>query len=207
MQLAVKKRNNTTGIQYQKSLATRNKIIKTAIKCFIEYGYQQTTYIKISNISGLSRGAMRHHFPSKIDIVKAAIDYLYEKRLKAFRQDVSNRPPNVDRISYGLESFWQQVNHPLYKAFFELSVATRTDAELEAVLRPAEEAFNLEYQKTATEVFPEWKHHPKALRLAMNLCRYLLEGMAVDVIPPSKEDATQLLEYLGQHLRELSRSD
>jgi len=36
----------------------------------------------------LSRGATLHHFPSKMDIIRAAVDYLHEKRLQAFRNSI-----------------------------------------------------------------------------------------------------------------------
>ena len=73
------------GWQAQKSAATRNLIIEAAIKCFVELGYAQTTTTAIAEKAGLSRGAMLHHFPSKLDIVRAAVDHLHAKRLRAFR--------------------------------------------------------------------------------------------------------------------------
>ena len=64
-----------TGKQARKSLATQRQIIETAIRCLAKYGYHDTTYIRISEESGISRGAMRHHFPSRIDIMKATIEH------------------------------------------------------------------------------------------------------------------------------------
>ncbi len=40
----------------------------------------------IAEERGLSRGAMLHHFPSKIDIVRAAVEHLHAKRLKRVPQ-------------------------------------------------------------------------------------------------------------------------
>ena len=57
-----------TGWQAQKSAATRNLIVEAAIRCFVDLGYAQTTTTAIAEKAGLSRGAMLHHFPSKIDI-------------------------------------------------------------------------------------------------------------------------------------------
>ena len=199
----IKRPVNKEGRQYRKSQATKQLILETAVSCFVEYGYHQTTALKIAELSGLSRGAMRHHFVSKIDITRAAIDYLYEKRLQAFREAVTGIPANADRIIFAVEAFWAQVNHPRYMAFFELSVASRTDPQLAEVLRPAEEAFNKTYMEMAAELFPEWSEHPDTLRLALNLARYLLEGMAVDLVARESVEAQDVLHLLERQLRDL----
>src|SRR5579871_6267699 len=74
------------GWQAQKSASTRTLIIEAAIKCLVELGYARTTTTVIAEKAGLSRGAMLHHFPSKMGIVRAAVDYLHAKRLRAFRK-------------------------------------------------------------------------------------------------------------------------
>ena len=74
------------GWQAQKSAATRNAILDSAIACIVEFGYRGTTTTAIAQKAGLSRGAMLHHFPSKLDIVRGAVEHLHKKRLKAFRK-------------------------------------------------------------------------------------------------------------------------
>lgn len=195
------------GWQAQKSASTRRLIIEAAIRCFVELGYAQTTTTRIAEMAGLSRGAMLHHFPSKIDIVRAAVDYLHAKRLKAFRRAVEAIAPEDDRVRFSVEAYWQQVNHPWFMAFFELSVAARTDAELRTILQPAQEAFDREWHQTAWEVFPEWKDNPEAFDLALDLSRCLMEGMAVSFMThdPTERDQ-RLLAYLEEKLRELAPS-
>ncbi|HSN70917.1 MAG TPA: TetR/AcrR family transcriptional regulator, partial [Steroidobacteraceae bacterium] len=134
-----------TTWQAQKSASTRNQIIEAAIKCFVDLGYSRTTTTAIAEKAGLSRGAMLHHFPSKIDIVRAAVEYLHSKRLKAFRKAISRvSPTDSERVQQSVEAYWQQVRHPMFVAFFELTVAARTDTELAAILKPAQEAFDRE---------------------------------------------------------------
>ena len=61
------------GWQAQKSASTRELIIEAAIKCLVELGYARTTTTVIAEKAGLSRGAMLHHFPSKLGIIRAAV--------------------------------------------------------------------------------------------------------------------------------------
>lgn len=192
------------GWQARKSEATRNQIIGAAIQCIVESSYSNTTTMKIAEKAGLSRGAMLHHFPSKIDIIRAVVDYLHEKRLQAFRRSVQELPPKKDRVRMAVRSYWQHVNHPLYIAIFELAVAARTDDELRDILIPAQKAFDQAWYETAREVFPEWQSDPEAFDLALNLTQQLMEGMSISHFTHAREtDEEALLVYLENRLREL----
>ena len=192
------------GWQAQKSASTRNLIVDAAIKCFVDLGYARTTTTAIAERAGLSRGAMLHHFPSKIDIVRAAVDHLHAKRLKALRKSMMRPSGETDRVRQGVDAYWAHVKHPMFVAFFELSVAARTDAELASILRPAQEGFERDWNKTTLDVFPEWHGNQEAFELGLDLSRYLLEGMAISFLTHKEtERDKRVLQYLEEKLREL----
>jgi len=192
------------GWQARKSAATRDQIISAAIRCIVESSYSKATTMKIAESAGLSRGATLHHFPSKMDIIRAAVDYLHEKRLQAFRRSIREIPPGADMVHLAVHSYWAHVNHPIYVAFIELSVAARTDPELREILRPAQLAFDHEWYTTAREVFPEWQSDPEAFDLALNFTQQLMEGMAISFYTHAREDNKEkLLCFLEEKLREL----
>jgi AcrR family transcriptional regulator len=188
--------------QAQKSAATRRQIIEAAIDCFVRLGYAQTTTTRIANAAGLSRGAMLHHFPTKLDIVQAAVEELHAKRLKAFRKAVEGLPPpGKGRVRAAVQAYWQHARHPMFVAFFELSVAARTERELEAIMRPAQSAFDEAWVQTARDAFPEWQSEPEVFDLALHLSRYLVEGMAVGFLTNEETERGQhILEYLEKLL-------
>ena len=194
-----------SGWQAQKSAATSKLILESAIRCFVELGYAGTTTTAIAQRAGLSRGAMLHHFPSKIDVFSGAIEYLHGKRLRAFRRAMARTPPEgADRVMLGVKAFWAHVRHPMFVAFFELSVAARTDPELAAILAPSHQSFEREWYQTAREVFPEWKGRGERFDLALDLSRYVLEGMAIRFMTePDEGRAEQMINYLADKLREL----
>ncbi|HKJ15937.1 MAG TPA: TetR/AcrR family transcriptional regulator [Xanthomonadales bacterium] len=193
-----------SGWQARKSAATRNQIITAAIQCIVELSYSNTTTLKIAEKAGLSRGATLHHFPSKMDIIRAAVEYLHEKRLQAFRRSIKEIPNDADLPRMAVRAYWAHVNHPIYVAFFELSVAARTDEDLRNILRPAQLAFDKEWYEIAREVFPEWQSDPEAFDLALDLCQQLMEGMAISRFTHAREDDKEvLLNYLEQKIREL----
>ena len=102
-----------SGWQARKSAATRDQIIAAAIRCIVESSYSKTTTMKIAEKAGLSRGATLHHFPSKMDIIRAAVDYLHDKRLQAFRRSVRELPKDADRVRLAVDAYWAHVNHPI----------------------------------------------------------------------------------------------
>ncbi len=193
-----------TGWQARKSAATREQIIRAAISCIVDSSYSKTTTMKIAEKAGLSRGATLHHFPSKMDIIRAVVDYLHQKRLQAFRRSIRTIPAGADMVRLAVEAYWAHVNHPIYVAFIELSVAARTDPALREILHPAQLAFDREWYNTARELFPEWQSDPQAFDLALNLTQQLMEGMAISHFMHAREDnKQQLLDYLELKLREL----
>jgi AcrR family transcriptional regulator len=61
---------------------TRKRILDAALACFTEFGYEQTTIARICERSGVSNGALFHHFPTKEAIAGA----LYVDAIASFQQ-------------------------------------------------------------------------------------------------------------------------
>jgi AcrR family transcriptional regulator len=61
---------------------TRKRILDAALACFTESGYEQTTIARIRERSGVSNGALFHHFPTKEAIAGA----LYVEAIASFQQ-------------------------------------------------------------------------------------------------------------------------
>jgi AcrR family transcriptional regulator len=188
------------GWQAQKSASTRTQIIEAAIKCLVDLGYARTTTAVIAEKAGLSRGAMLHHFPSKMDIIRAAVDYLHAKRLRAFRKAMAKEPTDGDHVRLGVEGYWAHVKHPWFVAFFEIAVA--------AILFPAQEAFEREWYETSLELFPEWQRKGEKFLLGFDLSRYVMEGMGISFLTHKEtERDKRVLRYLEEKLKELVGQD
>jgi AcrR family transcriptional regulator len=71
---------------------TRQRILAAALRCFLERGYEQTTIAQIRMLSGVSNGALFHHFATK----EAIADALYVDGIASFQQgmrEIVRRPP------------------------------------------------------------------------------------------------------------------
>ncbi|MGF1544911.1 MAG: TetR/AcrR family transcriptional regulator [Parvularculaceae bacterium] len=193
------------GRQAQKSASTRKLIVDAALRCLIKHGYAATTTPRIAEEAGLSRGAMMHHFENRLAVVQAAIEHLHAKRLRAFRRAVSSLPDNQPHAREALEAYWSHVTHPLFVAFHELAVASRTDKELERILRPAQDAFYREWYRLAIDLFPEWQSDRESFDLALRFVQATLEGMAVNRMSTNVDpaDEARLFDYVEKCIADL----
>ena len=142
--MADEKRKNTSkdgnpgdsvSWQAQKSAMTRDKILDAAIDCFIKMGFTNVTTAKVSDSAGVSRGAMLHHFPSKLELIRAAIEYLHDKLVEDFTKRMTAIPSSLEdkeKRRAGLDAYYDHLHCDLFAAYHELCVAGRTDPELAA---------------------------------------------------------------------------
>ena len=86
--------------------------------------------------AGVSRGAQLHHFPSKQDLVVAAVEHLAERRRDEMRAWRRAACPRQDRAG-GPRILSTHFTSPVFFAALELWVAARTDAGVPRVGRAA----------------------------------------------------------------------
>lgn len=167
--------------QQTKSENTRAAILDATIDCFFELGYGNTTTEKVAKQAGVSRGAMLHHFPSRIDLVRAAVVHLNQRRLQLYTAQELKIQEDAEhtQISEGIESFWGQLKTPLYTVFHELQVAARTDDDLKEVLEQTSREFDRAWLQATENVFPDLALSEEFI-MANRVTKYLLEGMAAN---------------------------
>ena len=59
-----------------KVIDTRTTILKIALQLFLKKGYKDVTYQELIKKTGLSKGAIYHHFKSKDDLLACVFEYL-----------------------------------------------------------------------------------------------------------------------------------
>lgn len=206
MRKVKRSRGRDTGLQAAKSEATRRAAIEGAIDCFVTIGYSRSSTIEIAKRARVSRGAMIHHFPTKRKLLEATVEYIISERIRRFAAGLRKAALTEQdrREQRGIDVYWQHLHSRLFTAFHELVIASRTDAELERVMRAATVRFDREWYATIQEVFPEWSDKGPLLDLAMDLSQFLLEGMALNKFShDAKQRRQRILEYLKLRLRDI----
>jgi AcrR family transcriptional regulator len=152
-------------------------VLDATIECLIEMGYAGTTTTLISERAGVSRGAQLHHFPTKSELVAAAVEHLASRLGEDLQERAADLPPDGDRITAAIDLLWSRFATPLFPAWLELWVAARTDPELAASLQPLEDRVKRALQKQTQLMFDSAEASPADHALAAQLTLYLMEGL------------------------------
>ncbi len=116
--------------QAERRALTRARLLDATVECLSELGWSGTTTTAVANRSGLSRGAQLHYFPTKADLVAAAVEHVFEARLVEFRQRLTPTPSDPPDLSKAIGLIWELFQGPTFEAWLELTVAGRTEGEL-----------------------------------------------------------------------------
>src|SRR5512146_1580663 len=79
--------------QQQRRDETRRALLDATVESLIEVGFARTTTLEVQRRADVSRGALLHHFPSKAELLVAAVDHLAEMRARAMKAFASQLPP------------------------------------------------------------------------------------------------------------------
>jgi AcrR family transcriptional regulator len=116
--------------QSERSRAMRQRLLEATVDCLVEHGWGGTSTTLVSQRAGVSRGAQLHHYPTKNDLVLAAIEHLSTTREDEMRTRVASLPEGPTRTRQVLGMLAELFTGPLFVAATELWVAARTDAKL-----------------------------------------------------------------------------
>jgi AcrR family transcriptional regulator len=202
-----KRVRDDSGWQAQKSAMTRDGILDAAVSCFVEIGYAATTTARIAEVAGVSRGAMLHHFASKAELVQAAVEHLHRKLVALYATSIDAITHDLavaERNRRGLQGYWNYLSSDLFIAYHELCVAGRSDPELQRILETTVVRFDEAVRSANVALFPEWAAKGELFDFAMDITKFVMEGMAVSQITGQKEKRIErMIGYLGDRLDEI----
>ncbi len=166
--------------QAERRRITRTKLLDATVESLIDIGYPRTTTVEVGERAGLSRGAQLHHFPSKADLLVAAIEHLADERSKEFEAELNARLEHGDEpIDAMVEMLWATFTGPLYWAVIELMVAARTDPELLEKLETFERSLGGRIYGAFKELTGR---SDREARIAVEMTLYFMRGLAMERI-------------------------
>ncbi len=140
---------------------SRQRILDAAVDCLVDLGYSGTTTLAVQRRAGVTRGALLHHFPSRDELLIAAVAHLGEARFDALVREVDETARNGNRVDAAIEATWESFQGPLFIAATELWLAARTHAEFRAVLVQAERQLGKRFRAGYDEVFGAYSRHAR----------------------------------------------
>jgi AcrR family transcriptional regulator len=189
--------------QQQRREETRRALLDAAVESLIEVGFARTTTLEVQRRADVSRGALLHHFPSKAELLVAAVDHLAEMRARELKAFASQLPPEgtepaaaaVARSGAGepapggdartgavLDLLWQCFSGTFFKVSMELRTAARTDPELRRVLTVAERSLRERIGAQSRTLFGRAVAEHPGLERALDLTLQLMIGAAMSSV-------------------------
>lgn len=166
--------------QQRKAAQTRLRMLEAAVDCLVEGGYTGLTTAQVAERAGVSRGAMHHHFATRMDLVGAVVEHVFYQRMRLFLDDyIATMAQRRDALLIDLatEAHWRSVQTREYAAYLELAVAARTDAELNAAFEPAAGRFDEVWTAEMIESFPQWQDQWEMMKLGSDFAIAVHSGL------------------------------
>jgi AcrR family transcriptional regulator len=138
--------------QEERSRAMRQRLLEATIECLVERGWSGTSTTLVSQRAGVSRGAQLHHFPTKGDLVVAAVEHMGARRSEQLFERASGLPRGAGRTRAVLDLLAEHFTGPLFTAALELWVAARSDAQLHAAVAPLEQRIGRDTHRQTVEL-------------------------------------------------------
>ena len=187
--------------QQERSRATQRRLLDATVACLDRHGWSGTTTTVIAETAGVSRGAQLHHYPTKADLVLAAVEHLTEQRARELRAEAADLPAaSAHRVERVVDLLAASFTGPLFHAALEVWVAARTDDALREALGPLEAKIGRElYRLTATLLDADESR--TEVRDAIQATLELLRGLGVaNLLSDDSHRRAAVLQSWNRHL-------
>jgi len=177
--------------QEERSRLMRGRLLDATVELLVERGYAGTTTTLVSERAGVSRGAQLHHFPSKNDLVVAAVAHVMAGRGGALREAAAGYRGGTRGV---LDLLADHFTSPGFQAALELWVAARTDPALLAEVAPLERSIGREAHRLTVDLLGADESRPgvrELVQATLDLCRGL--GLA-DTLSDDRRRRNRILD-------------
>jgi AcrR family transcriptional regulator len=200
----------TRRTQAERREQTRALLITTTIRAIAEEGYHATTTRRVAELAESSLGALAHHFPSRLDLVTAALDEVGRRTVADLRAQAADLPTDGPaRLRAALDAIWAYFSGELFVVWLRVWVAAAEDPALYRRLAPLQPEMSRAVSAAGADLAPagvprrEWNSR---LTVALDAMRGLALRRAVEPRETDDDDPwpsvrDQLVRLLGGRSR------
>ena len=176
--MAAKAPNRRRRTQQERRETTQTTLLEATVRCLGRDGYAATSISSIIEEAGVSRGALLHHYPTKNELIAAAIVYFYRQRLERLKAQLLGA--DTDKLS--LEDRLRVLQRDFatwYDTALEIEVVMRTNAQVADSQESISALDNEQMAREYEQLFPEFAATTSPRDLVGIAC-YLMRGLACD---------------------------
>ena len=187
-----------------RSRITRERLLGASIDLLASQGWAATTVGAVAAAAGVSRGAAQHHFPTREDLITAALVHMIDQRLDSVRSVGLDLPePGPERTVAVVRLIVDHYTSDLFKAALQVWTAAASDPALAARVLPLETAMSREVLSIAASALdrdPTDARVRRAIQATLDLARGL--GLA-DVLSDDSQRRDKIIRFWAQTMDEV----
>ncbi|MFE1169626.1 TetR/AcrR family transcriptional regulator [Nocardiopsis sp. NPDC058789] len=188
----------------ERSRATRARLLGAAVECLAERGVAGATVGAVAHRAGVSRGAAQHHFPTREDLLLAALRHMVDVRGAELRRRAEAVPEGPGRTEAVVQMVVDAFNGTGFDAALQLWAGAASDPALRARVIPLEEQVGREVHRAAVELLGADESVPgtrEAVQATLDLARGLgLASLLTDDGPRRRRVVRQWAAMLDHAL-------
>jgi AcrR family transcriptional regulator len=97
------------------SSSTKRALLENATELFTDHGYAGTSLDEVVAAARVTKGALYHHFPSKLALFESVFDHLQETTTKKIEKKVNRIKDPWERAAVGLRAFLDACREPQFR--------------------------------------------------------------------------------------------
>jgi AcrR family transcriptional regulator len=111
------------------------------MRCIANDGYRRTTFDRIAEVSGLSRGLVSYHFKSKARLMEVVLETIRQRMAAAIQDAERGTPTAAERLTTLLDDYLARVAQDSEQPTVVLILAAESVSEDQSLQRSVREAF------------------------------------------------------------------
>ena len=125
--------------EQERSVRTRERLLDATLDMIFEEGWSGASTNRICERAGVSRGAQTHHYPTKVELLLAAIERASRAHAELIESKTEELGPDAHPLRTFLELVWDAMLDERYSgSWLEALTAARTDPELRNRIQAAD---------------------------------------------------------------------
>lgn len=166
--------------------ATIACLVEATLRCLRRDGYASLTIASITQEAGLSRGALFHHFATKLELTAQAMTDFFRDRRDRLGAAVASSNAAGAAMGERLDFLRDELRRDR-DLYLEIVIALRTDIELRALILDVIGALILEIDAICLGLFPEARESDDSAAAIATL-KTFIHGAFIDELLPNHRD-------------------